>query len=319
MDDATSPENLASLQVWTPEQQARELTRRYQLIIGLSESYTPFTPKPSDVIVAVPPKNGTTWLLHICHQIRVQGAEPDVEHQVPDVLGFLDLGKALFGVEPDEVQQPAEPRLFCSHFPYIRVPKGGKLIYCFREQNDAMYSLYTHTNSMVLLRDRVSLPLFAKTMIALGHVKRVLNDLLEWWEHRNDENILVVFFDDLKEDHTGCVRRIAKFMGIDCDEEVIARVGHTTSHAEMARHSSKFDVSRETVKIAKMLGEDPPTEYHSRVRRDGGRSGDGKIIPPDVQQCITDQWKEIITAKLGFENLKDMRDAWHKEQKLKAV
>ncbi len=69
----------------------------------------------------------------------------------------------------------------------------------------------------------------------------------------------------------------------------------------------------------KMLGEDPPTEYHSRVRRDGGRSGDGKIIPPDVQQCITDQWKEIITAKLGFENLKDMRDAWHKEQKLKTV
>ncbi len=201
MDDATSPENLASLKVWTPEQQARELTRRYQLIIGLSESYTPFTPQPSDVIVAVPPKNGTTWLLHICHQIRVQGAEPDFEHQVPDVLGFLDLGKALFGVEPDEVQQPAEPRLFCSHFPYIRAPNGGKLIYCFREQNDAMYSLYNHANSMFLLRDRVSLPLFAITMIALGHVKLVLNDLLEWWKHRNDENILVVFFDDLKKDH----------------------------------------------------------------------------------------------------------------------
>ncbi len=48
MDVATSPENLAGLQVWTPEQQARELTRRFQLII---ESYSPFTPKPSDVIV----------------------------------------------------------------------------------------------------------------------------------------------------------------------------------------------------------------------------------------------------------------------------
>ncbi len=150
--------------------------------------------------------------------------------------------------------------------------------------------------------------MFANTMMAMGHVERVVNDLLEWWEHRNDENILVVFFDDLKEDHTGCVRRIAKFMGVDCDEEAIARVVHTTSHAEMARHSSKFDLSHETVKIEKMLGEDPPTEYYSRVRRDGGRSGDGKIIPPEVQQCITDQWKEIVTTKLGFQNLKDMRD-----------
>ncbi len=110
-----------------------------------------------------------------------------------------------------------------------------------------------------------------------------------------------MFFDDLKEDHTGCVRHIAKFMGVDCDEEAIARVVHTTSHAEMARHSSKFDVSRETVKIAKMLGEDPPTEYYSKVCRDGGRSGDDKLFLLMCSSISRTNGMRLSQQSWGFE------------------
>ena len=74
-----------------------------------------------------------------------------------------------------------------------------------------------------------------------GDVAMVLNGLLVWWEHRHDDDVLFLFFDDLKEDHAGCVRRIAKFTGIDCDEALLARVVHTTTHAEMVQHHSKFD------------------------------------------------------------------------------
>lgn len=138
-----------------------------------------------------------------------------------------------------------------------------------------------------------------------------------WWEHRNDKNVLLLFFDDLKEDHAGCVCRIAKFMGVDCDDDVVARIVHTTSHAEMVRHHSKFSSLRHTIMVAKKIGEEPPSEseFVGRVRKSGGKSGEGKEqLPIEVQQRIDEMWKGTVTAKLGFEDLEAMRESWKKER-----
>lgn len=40
------------------------------------------------------------------------------------------------------------------------------------------------------------------------------------------------------------VHQIAKFMRVDCSEEVLARVVHTTTHGEMAKQSSKFTFAK---------------------------------------------------------------------------
>ena len=104
----------------------------------------------------------------------------------------------------------------------------------------------------------------------------------------------MLFFDDLnKEDHEGCVCRIAMFIGIKWDDDIIARVVHTTTHAEIATHLSKFGVHRfataqllllRSLEKALHLKVNP---FNSRVRRDGGRSGDGKEqLPDEVQQHI---------------------------------
>ena len=246
----------------------------------------------------------------------MKGAEPDFEDQ-NEIMAWVERSQ-MFGEDPNTKPQPAEPRLFFSHLPYNRIPKGGKLIYCFRDQEDAMYSLYWFLDTMMSFRGRVSLPIFANTVMRqgdMGDVVMVLNDLLVWWEHRHDDDVLFLFFDDLKEDHAGCVQRIAKFIGIDCDQALCTRVVHTTTHAEMVRHHTKFDTHRGAIMLAKQFGEEPPTEFTGRVRKDGGKSGDGEKLPPEVKQYINEKWQEIVAAKLGFQSLKEMREAWHKEQK----
>ena len=80
--------------------------------------------------------------------------------------------------------------------------------------------------------------------------------------------MLFLFFDDLREDHVGCVHRIAKFIGIDCDEALLARVVHTTTHAEMVRHHPKFDTHNHSIILARKFGEELPTELSGRVRKD---------------------------------------------------
>ena len=98
-----------------------------------------YRPRPTDVVVATFPKNGTTWVLHICHQLRMRGAEPDFADQ-EDMLSLLDLiplglsaGKVLGADGVDRSIQSAEPHIFATHVRCDAVPRGGKIITCVRE------------------------------------------------------------------------------------------------------------------------------------------------------------------------------------------
>ena len=106
-------------------------------------------------------------------------------------------------------------------------------------------------------------------------------------------------------------------MGVDCDEETIAHIVHTTSHAEMARNAFKFNIYKIALKMSGAIGEEPlpESEFVGRIRKDGGKLGEGKErLPLEIQQHIDQMWQEIVTTKLGFEDLDDMRAAWKKEQ-----
>lgn len=80
------------------------------------------------------------------------------------------------------------------------------------------------------------------------------------------------------------VCQIAKFIGVDCDEDTIARVVHTTTHVEMARHHKKFDSGIVSAEIAKKVGDTllPENECVGRVRKNGGKSGDGQQLPAEI-------------------------------------
>ena len=307
--------NLAALESWTPEQQVKEFKRRIGVATAeMTELKPSFELNPDDVIVALPPKNGTTWMLHVCHQIRMKGQEPDFNDQL-EVVGMLELSEKFLGFNINTKQQPASPRIYGTHLPYPLIPEIGKRIYSFRNQKDAVVSAYHFFDSSLSLKGRVALPIFARTY--LQEVEKHMQDLVLWWEHRHDDNTLLLFYDDLKEDHAGSVRRIAKFVGVDLDEDAVACVVHTTSHAEMSRHSSKFDVRKYFLMVTEKIGEEPlpESECVGRVRKDGGKSGQGKEkLPVEVQQRIDQMWQEIVTSKLGFQDLKEMRDTWKKEQ-----
>ncbi len=119
--------NVRNEEEWSLEQQMEELKKRTEVLRStlILDSAPSFKPNPDDVIVAMPPKNGTTWMLHICHQIRMQGQEPDFENQL-DVIGWLK-GERLLGITDISTRrQPANPRIFITHLPYPLVPVGGR-------------------------------------------------------------------------------------------------------------------------------------------------------------------------------------------------
>ncbi|KAL5506085.1 hypothetical protein EMCRGX_G007656 [Ephydatia muelleri] len=296
MDSPAADTNRAP--IWTLEQQSEELTRRRDIVSWTNKGEIRFLPRATDIIVSATPKSGTTWLVYICHQLRTGGAEPDFE-EFDKVVTFLEVPLSVNGtpVDLEAVVHPAEPRIFYSHVSYESLPKGGKILHCVRDPKDVFYSLLTYLDTLLLLKGRVS----------------TLKDLLRWWEHRSDKDVLFVFFDDLKEDHALWVRRIAEFIGVSCNEQTLARVVWNTTHAEMAKHQSRFVDHSIIAECAKMFGDDPPSEPIGRVRKDGGKLGEGEKLPIEMQELIDTAWHDIITTKLGFRDYKEMREAWMRE------
>ena len=69
----------------------------------------------------------------------MRGAEPDFKSQA-DVITWIELAERVYKVDPATMPQPASPHILATHLQYPLVPKGGKTIYCFREQKDALVS-----------------------------------------------------------------------------------------------------------------------------------------------------------------------------------
>lgn len=68
-------------------------------------------------------------------------------------------------------------------------------------------------------------------MIGFTIMLKVDRHCLEWWEHRNDANVLFVHFADLKKDLEGSIRRIAKFIDFPIDESKFPQIMEHCSFA----------------------------------------------------------------------------------------
>ena len=159
---------------WSPERQMQEVARRAEISKEIQNQEISFKPLPDNVIVAVPPKCGTTWLLHTCHQIRMHGAEPDFEYQT-DVITWIEFAE-VFKLDPATMPQPASPRIVATHLEYPLVPKGGRIIHCFREQKDMIVSAYYYLDYLFALKGRVSLANIG--LVGMQQVEKNLKDLL---------------------------------------------------------------------------------------------------------------------------------------------
>ncbi|KAF9588969.1 hypothetical protein IFM89_017648 [Coptis chinensis] len=186
-----------------------------------------------DVIIASPPKAGTTWLKALLYCI-MNGCKNDDEDDLA-TRNPHSLVKSLEGLvyvlnkTPDLSAFPS-PRIFHTHLPYNALPDSiknskCKIIYIARNPKDTFVSLWHFMNT--LRPDQDIYPLdqaFQDFCRGIHFFGPYTDNVLEYWNKSLEfpKKIHFMKFEDLKKDPKEKVKKLAEFLErpFTKDEEV---------------------------------------------------------------------------------------------------
>jgi aryl sulfotransferase len=194
-----------------------------------------FTHRPGDIFVCSPPKCGTTWTQTIVASLLWPAG--DAPGPVMDLAPWWDAN--FFPVEDLAARLEAQTfrRMIKTHLPVEALPwfDTGFYVAVFRDGRDAFMSYVNHIasfrddvrerlNAAAVAKGLEPMPRYDGDLHALyatwiGSTRFPLAMLRGWWERREQPNVLLVHFNDLKADLDGEMRRIARFLGIALDPE----------------------------------------------------------------------------------------------------
>jgi len=239
-----------------------------------------FTPRADDVFIVTYPRSGTTWLQMILYQLTTDG-EVNFPHIAEYCPWFEKSVRSARGFE----LRPS-PRLFKSHLPHSRIPKGDcRYIYVARDGRDvalSYYHLYCRYNGYEGTFDEF-FERFLKGKVDYGSW---FEHMAGWWKHRDDPNVLFLTYEQLQDDFDGAVRRISDFCGREFSPETLNRVRCRASFEFMKQHEDRFDPVLESLW-------EQGVQLKSFLRN--GRVGEGATTLSEVQQ---NRFNEAFTWRL---------------------
>jgi hypothetical protein len=262
-----------------------------------------FRVRPGDVLIASYPKCGTTWLQQIVHGLRSGGAM-DFE-EISLAVPWIETAPML-GIDLN-APQAAAPRAFKTHLPWDRLPQGGRNLCIVRDPRDALVSAYRFMRGVMFEPDAVDIAAFAEAyFLRESAAGRYWDHLRSWWPVRHRDDVLLLCYEDLREDLRGAVARIAAFCGIAADTALIDLATRQAGFDFMRAHARQFD-DQPTLTAFMDLLRLPPARA-TKVR--AGRAGDGRVeLPPPVLERLAQRWQEDIAMPLGIESYAALRDA----------
>ena len=197
-----------------------------------------FRPRPDDVYVATYPRSGTTWMQFMLH-LLVRGPDVEFEH-INDVCPWFERSLAVGSMTPEQLEQLPSPRIFKTHMPRSWLPSVGSFVAIVRDPADVALSYYRLYRSYLGFRGSLDdfLVRFEQGRVQYGsywtHVR-------QWQKHANSAGVVVLRYEQLREDPAGQLRRVATMAGLPHDDPRIAAAVEGASLPRMKALEARFD------------------------------------------------------------------------------
>lgn len=208
--------------------------------------------RDDDVWACSFPRSGTTLTQELTYLIATGDFETAETVQLDDRFPIIDVKDDRFpfyrGLK--HIEQMKSQRFVKSHFHYFLLPEQlrggkGKIIYTTRNPKDSIYSLY---KLLLWFRqfDGMQEPFetfFEMFMKGEGmYAGPWWTHVREYWEHRNDKNLLFLKFEDVSKDLSGAIRKIADFLGKKLTSNDVSKIA-THCSLENMRNNDKLNMS----------------------------------------------------------------------------
>ena len=192
--------------------------------------------RPDDIWVVSYPKSGTTWTQQIVRLI-INGPGKEDGKLLTDAVPWVEaFNKKFPGYDkPLNLDEMASPRAFKSHFPYDQMPCGlpnatpGKYIYVMRNPKDVFVSLHIHVSAIPTLIKKDWDDYFEEFLQGDVPYGCYFDHVLSWWAHKDDDNVLILKYEDMKKDLPSAVATIAKFVDQDISKELVEEIARRTT------------------------------------------------------------------------------------------
>jgi len=261
-----------------------------------------YQPDPTDIFIVTPAKCGTTWMQQIVHGLRTRGSMEFDE--ITRVVPWIEMAKDM-GIDIHK-SQVADPRAFKTHKDLDKVPRGGKYISVVRDPKDAMLSLYRFFEGWIFEKGSIPLEEFALNFYIGTDGRGYWDHIQALWGRRNDHDVLPLCYENMKQDLSGTVEKVAEFMEIDLDDELKEIVVRQSDFKFMNEYNHKFDdhIVRFTRNAVCNIPSDGVT---SKVKN--GNVGESKIyVSKEIMDEFDRVWQEEITATTGVKSYEDLRN-----------
>ena len=239
--------------------------------------------RKGDICITSHPKSGSTWLTYTMLLLTRQGETPK-EKDLAETFWWPSWG-ADYMLTTEQLEAASDPRLFRSHMPYqlavggVPVANPCKYIYIARHPKDVVCSYYNYAQDFDTYQgpweDFLRLFMEGKTWFGdwFDHAKG-------WWNQRNADNVLFLWYEDMKFDFETETRKVADFLNYPLSDELLLKIKQATTFKSMKNNDLTNMKHVDETKKA------PPKKYY----RKGG----------------VDTWKEQFT-----ETQSEQFDAWY--------
>lgn len=240
-----------------------------------------YKPQANDLFIASQMKCGTTWLQQLAYEVlsRGQGDLSDAGHvHLYAMSPWLESYNSV-SLEEAPLIGRKQTRIIKTHFPASLCPYSpqARYLYITRHPVSCFASTLDFTRSLVG-------PLAPSTQAMLD---RFCSEKMWWgpwpdhvkgyWElAQRQPNVLFLHFEDMKQDVTAVVRRVAAFLKCQLTAEETVLVVHKCGFNYMKEHEDLFEMS-------------PPTLFsHNRTFFMSGSSRRHTHVEPEQNRRILD-------------------------------
>ncbi|XP_078532582.1 sulfotransferase 6B1-like [Lissotriton helveticus] len=197
-----------------------------------------FQMREGDLLAVSYPKCGTNWIYQLLNDMvySIAGKEP------PQEIPVLEFGT------PDKLERLSKlqsPRVFITHLHNDNLPETVfankiKTLVVFRNPKDAAVSYFHFQNNNPALSNFDSWDQFFECFISgkVGYGS-YFDHAIAWNKRIDDENVMVVMFEDMKKDLVAATTQIADFFGIRLTKEQIQLIAEKGSFKAMKDKSDE--------------------------------------------------------------------------------